>query len=94
MSVATLLRKEKDGTLGSKHKLAQFYGPILPFTDQPDKGAAPSSAKKKPGYIPSMDDPTNPPVKREEGRSFAHTEEPRGTSLLNIAATNYPAERT
>jgi hypothetical protein len=98
MSVDTLLRKEKEGTLHAKLgqallKISQFYGPVLPFTDAPDKGAAPTP-KRRTDNIPSADDISSQGLKREDGRDFLATEMARGTNLNEIATTNQPQEKT
>lgn len=91
MRVETMLKKEKDGTLHSKY--AQFYGPIIPFTDSPDKGAAPRG-KKNPDNIPSAEDVGALAPKRTDGRANLVTEMAPGTTLNEVAATNQPQERT
>lgn len=91
MRVETMLKKEKDGTLRSKY--AQFYGPIIPFSDVTDKGAAPRG-KKNPDNIPSAEDMGALAPKREDGRANLVTEMAPGTHLYDVAATNQPQERT
>jgi len=98
MSVDTLLKKEKDGSLNVKLgeallKIAQFYGPILPFTDSTDKGASPLPKTRADG-IPSREEVDAQTPKREDGRSFTVTEMAPGTNLNEMAVTNSPQERT
>lgn len=90
MSVDTMLKKEKDGTLHTK--FAQFYGPTLPFTDSSDKGAAPAG-KKNPDNIPSRES-IDQGVKRQDSRDFAATVQAPGNALLEAGVTNQPQERT
>ena len=106
MSVSTMLKKEKDGTLQMKLgafqdpeflrallKIAQLYGSPVPFADASDRGAAPRG-KARPDHIPSREDVDEQTPRREDGRNFAATELAPGTSLSNVAATNLPQERT
>lgn len=74
-------------------KSAQFYGPIIPFSDVTDKGAAPRG-KKNPDNIPSAEDVGALAPKREDGRANLVTEMAPGTHLNEVAATNQPQERT
>lgn len=67
MRVDTLLKKEKEGTLGG-YKLA---GSLVPFSVQEDAGAAPR--EKRPGDVPSRDDVGPLTPKREDGRGNAAT---------------------
>jgi hypothetical protein len=90
MSVSTMLKKEKDGTLQSKY--ASFNGPVLPFTDESDKGAAPAG-KRKMDNIPSREEIANN-VSRQDGREFAATVPAPGNAQLEVGATNSPQERT
>lgn len=76
MSVMTLLKKEKEGTL---YKHSQQ---IIPYLDGPrDPGAA--KRHKKKGDVPSRDDPNV--ERREDGRDFAATIP--GVGLLQPAAS-------
>lgn len=98
MSVDTMLKKEKDGTLNVKLgqsllKLAQFFGPSIPFTDSSDRGAAPTGRRRM-DSIPSREEVESQTPKREDGRSFTTTDVAPGTSLFDIATTNSPQERT
>jgi predicted double-glycine peptidase len=98
MSVDTMLKKEKDGTLGVKfaeavEKISQFYGPIVPFSDEQSLAAAPRG-KKNPDNIPSRESIVASDVKREDGRANLVTEMAPGTNLYEVAATNQPQERT
>ena len=90
MSVDTMLKKEKDGTLQAK--FAQFYGPVLPFSDESDKGAAPAG-KRKMDNIPSREEIAND-VKRQDAREFAATVQAPGNALNEAGVTNQPQERT
>jgi hypothetical protein len=94
MSVDTLLRKEKDSSIGG-YKLAQYFGAVVPFTDSTDRGAATVASKKMPGYIPSRDEvSTMQAPKNEDGRDFAATVLNPSTIITDIGAVNRPSERT
>ncbi len=77
MRVSTLLKKEKDGTLGG-YKLAhvldclgKFGEATVPTIAKDDPGAAPRA--KRPGDIPSRDEVGGSIAKREDGRGNAAT---------------------
>lgn len=100
MRVDTMLRKEKDGSLGG-YKLATvlealskygFANTPVPFADAGDKGASPRV--KKPGDVPSRDDVDDQTPNRRDGREFVTVDHMPGTQLNNVAATNLPQERT
>lgn len=74
-------------------KIAQFYGPILPFSDVTDKGAA-TLAKKNPDHIPPREQVEDQIPKREDGRSFAVTDLAPGTHMSDVGVVNSPQERT
>lgn len=86
MSVATLLRKEKDGTLYRKHAEARvsFEDPAL------DPGAA--RPRKKRGEVPSRDD--EPVEKREDGRDNVATTHGLGQTYNNMSALGNSAAGT
>jgi hypothetical protein len=90
MSVDTMLKKEKDGTLNVK--LGQFYGSVVPFSDIREQGAAPLG-KKNPDNIPSRES-IDQGVKRQDSRDFAATVQAPGNALLEAGVTNQPQERT
>ena len=83
--------REEQGQEGQK--LAQFYGPIVPFSDEQSLAAAPRG-KKNPDNIPSRESIVASDVKREDGRANLVTEMAPGTNLYEVAATNQPQERT
>ena len=77
MRVSTMLKKEKDGSLGG-YKLAHVLGAMgkfaeasVPFVDKESPGSAPRA--RKPGDIPSRDDAGGAIAKREDGRGNAAT---------------------
>lgn len=77
MRVATLLKKEKDGTLGG-YKLAEVLGAfskvgqaLEPTIAKSDPGSA--RAMKRPGDMPSRDEVGGTIMKREDGRGNAAT---------------------
>lgn len=99
MRVSTLLKKEKEGTLGG-YKFAHVLQAlaknastqsIVPFTVTENGGEA--KLQKKPGDVPSREDNYEAP-RREDGRGSAHTLLPASTHLNEVAATNQPQERT
>lgn len=97
LKVSTLLKKEKEGTLGG-YKLAhvldamgKFGEATVPFIAKDnDAGAAPRP--KKPGDVPSRDDVGGTIAKREDGRGNAATLHGPGTVLHEISAS--PGERS
>jgi hypothetical protein len=101
MSVSTLLRKEKEGTLGGYKfaqvigalgKVAHSQGAVVPFLDTGDPGQARKTLK--PGEIPSRDDFETSTPKREDGRASAHTLDSPGTHRVDIAPTQLLQERS
>lgn len=86
MSVATLLRKEKDGTLFRKHGEARV--------SYEEGELDPSAAKlrKKRGEIPSRDD--EPVEKREDGRENVATTHGLGQTYNNMSALGNSAAGT
>ena len=77
MRVSTMLKKEKDGTLGGyklAHVLSSFAKlgeAIVPVLGKDDPGAA--GRVKRPGDMPSRDDVGGTIAKREDGRGNAAT---------------------
>lgn len=88
MTVSTLLKKEKEGTL---YKKGQFYGPSQPVSVGP---ADPGEARrpKKKGDVPSRED--TDVVQRQDQRESATTVHGLGHSSTNIGAVNHPAEHS
>jgi hypothetical protein len=74
-------------------KVAQFYGPTVPFTDQLDRGASPTPRSRL-DKITSREQIEGQPPKREDGRDFLAFENAPGTQLNEVAATQQPQERT
>lgn len=77
LRVSTLLKKEKDGTLGG-YKLAHVLEALskvgeaqVPFIAKDDPGQA--GRVKRPGDMPSRDDVGGTIAKREDGRGNAAT---------------------
>ena len=69
MSVSTMLKKEKDGTLFGKSAEGSL-GTIIPFsTTDPQDGAAAKAPRRDEGEVPS----------REDGREQASTKIPAGS---------------
>lgn len=99
MRVSTLLKKEKDGTLGG-YKLASVLGamgklgestPVVPFVASESPNSAPRL--KKPGDVPSKDDTGGEHGKREDGRGNAATIEAPSTVLSDVV-TQSSKDRT
>ncbi len=94
MRVSTLLKKEKDGTLGG-YKLASVIGamgklgestPTVPFVASESPNSAPRL--KKPGDVPSRDDAGGEHGKREDGRGNAATIESPSTVLSDVVTSS------
>jgi hypothetical protein len=81
-------------TRGNWRKEAQFYGPIVPFSDVYDKARAPKPARTRLDNILSREDVEDQVPKREDGRSFQNTEIGPGTFLRDVSAVQQPQERT
>lgn len=99
MRVSTLLKKEKDGTLGG-YKLASVIGamgklgestPSVPFVANESPNSAPRL--RKPGDVPSRDDTGGEHGKREDGRGNAATIESPSTVLSDVV-TQSSKDRT
>lgn len=88
MTVSTLLKKEKEGTL---YKHAQFYAPAQPFSVGPADPAEARRPKKK-GDVPSKED--GDVVQRGDQRDSVTTVHGLGQSSTNIGAVNHPAEHS
>lgn len=90
MSVSTMLRKEKDGTLQTKFGEAAeklgFYNQAVAYTEGGTDGGSSKDPKKKTDNIPSRDDVDAQTPRREDGRNFAATEIAPGTTLSDIGA--------
>lgn len=95
MSVMTMLRKEKDGTLGG-YKLAAAYEPITRLSPEALRTlpARLSMKPQKDSKPPSAEDSGSATPSRENTREFAYTEQPRSTTLMNVGTSTYPADRT
>jgi hypothetical protein len=89
MTVTTLLKKEKEGTL---YKHGQFYAPAQPFSTGPADPAEARRPKKKKGDVPSKED--GDVVHRADQRDSATTVTGLGQSSTNIGAVNHPAEHS
>lgn len=94
MKVDTMLRKEKEGTLGG-YKFAHLL-PLLkqsealvPYADKEDGAAA--ARGKKPGDMPSRDDVGVAGAKREDGRGNASVVQGGNAELIDYVAQ--PQER-
>jgi len=91
MSVSTMLRKEKDGTL--QMKVGSLAGPSVPFIGEPDRAAAPRG-KNNPDHIPSREGIDAQAPKREDGKGNVMVDVAPGTSYTELGVTNQPQERT
>ena len=94
MSVSTMLRKEKDGTLGG-YKLAAAYDPPTRLSEEALKSLpARIHPKVKTDKPPTAEDSGTATPSKENTREFAYTEQPRSTTLMNVGTSTYPADRT
>jgi len=99
MSVETLLRKERDGTLGG-YKLAYMLRHIVKLAETHSVVPYPLGVEgdqvrrpKRPGDIPCRDEMEVVNPKREDGRESAFTFYPPGTHLTDVGAVQQPPER-
>lgn len=76
-----------------REKASSFNGPILPFADESDKGAAPAG-KRKMDNIPSAEGIAANDVKRQDSKDFVATVQAPGNALNEVGAANQPQERT
>lgn len=87
MSVGTLLKKEKEGTLGGYKFASQG---IAGFADPPVEGGA-AKPSKRPGDMPSRDDIEGSIPKEQDGRGSAHTIPTTATIQNDIVSTEKAA---